>query len=304
MGNWTPIRLLSILHTIIIMFICTCPVSAQQTSPEIWIENPITKQDSATVQVGDSLRLEIWVEMHALQVQNLSFYVSYDETVMSVVNTSTDPALFYPFDYTNSYFDTLSSSFVQNKMYDLEGGSGTQMDGGVDLAPNTLSGKGMIAAFTIVASQAAVNTAITIDSDPGNHRDTRLLIQGDSSSTRFEAGRMHPFTMTIEGPSAITESGLDELVRGYSLHQNYPNPFNPSTTISYSLASALHITIAVYDINGNRVKTLLNTNMPGGTHRVTWDGTNNSGDRVASGIYLYQLQTGNYTHTRKMLLLK
>lgn len=91
----------------------------------------------------------------------------------------------------------------------------------------------------------------------------------------------------------------------YELKQNYPNPFNPSTEISFVLPLDKKITLKVYDILGKEVRTLLNNeDLKKGTHKVTWDGRNNTGSHVASGTYVYTLSTGNVSKSMKMMLLK
>ncbi len=86
---------------------------------------------------------------------------------------------------------------------------------------------------------------------------------------------------------------------GYSLSQNYPNPFNPSTKIQYSIPQSSNVTIKVFDILGNEIKTLVNEEKPIGTYKITWYAEN-----LPSGIYLYKLQAGNFIETKKMILLK
>ncbi len=91
----------------------------------------------------------------------------------------------------------------------------------------------------------------------------------------------------------------------YKLDQNYPNPFNPSTAIRFRLPLNKQITLRVYDILGNEVKTLLNNkDMQKGTHEVVWDGTNNYNQKVASGQYICTLKYGNFAKSIKMTLLK
>jgi hypothetical protein len=90
----------------------------------------------------------------------------------------------------------------------------------------------------------------------------------------------------------------------FGLSQNYPNPFNPSTTIKYQLAQDSHVSLTIYDILGQRVKTLVNGLQQAGYYNITWDGTNNFGSKVTSGIYIYRLQSGNFIKTLKMSLLK
>jgi len=88
------------------------------------------------------------------------------------------------------------------------------------------------------------------------------------------------------------------------LISNYPNPFNPETTISYSLKEQSNVVIEVYNILGQKIKTLVNEEMEAGLHSVIWHGTNDQGRNVASGIYFYRMNTNDYNRTRKMIFLK
>jgi hypothetical protein len=90
----------------------------------------------------------------------------------------------------------------------------------------------------------------------------------------------------------------------YRLDQNVPNPFNPTTAISYSLADRARVTIQIYDVGGRLVRTLVDEENPAGSYKVTWDGANNAGQMVSSGIYFYRLEAGAFVRTRKMVLLK
>jgi photosystem II stability/assembly factor-like uncharacterized protein len=89
-----------------------------------------------------------------------------------------------------------------------------------------------------------------------------------------------------------------------TLFQNHPNPFNPTTRIHFSLSTSVHVTLSVFDISGRRVATLVNRVLPGGENEVLWNGKNDAGDEVATGIYFYELRTSETVLTRKMTLLK
>lgn len=89
------------------------------------------------------------------------------------------------------------------------------------------------------------------------------------------------------------------------LHQNYPNPFNPSTTIKYFVEKPCNVRIKIYNQLGQEICILSDKQMNAGEHSVTWDGKNNSGQRVSTGIYFYQINIGkNFSEIRKMLMIK
>jgi hypothetical protein len=90
----------------------------------------------------------------------------------------------------------------------------------------------------------------------------------------------------------------------FTLEQNYPNPFNPETQISYRLVSDGLTTLGIYDLLGREIKVLVNKDQPSGSYTVKWDGTDTYGNKVPSGIYLYRLKTGDFTASKKMVLLK
>jgi hypothetical protein len=109
---------------------------------------------------------------------------------------------------------------------------------------------------------------------------------------------------TILGLNASPPTGTDNPPVGRELFQNYPNPFNPQTTIRYNLTDPARVTLRVYSPSGRLVRTLVDGWRGAGTWSVEWDGTNNAGARVASGVYFYQLRAGPATQTKKMTLLK
>ena len=90
----------------------------------------------------------------------------------------------------------------------------------------------------------------------------------------------------------------------YSLQQNFPNPFNPSTEIRFNLPSDGFVNLEVYNLTGQKVKTLESRNMQPGYHSVIWDGTNYAGEKVSTGMYFYMIQTDKFHNTKKMLFLK
>ncbi|MCH7681655.1 T9SS type A sorting domain-containing protein, partial [candidate division KSB1 bacterium] len=90
----------------------------------------------------------------------------------------------------------------------------------------------------------------------------------------------------------------------FVLEQNYPNPFNPTTTISYQLPRAETVRIIIYDLTGRQVQELLYENKEAGSYSVEWNGNNQIGQRVSSGLYIYQISAGKFSQTRKMVFVK
>lgn len=108
---------------------------------------------------------------------------------------------------------------------------------------------------------------------------------------------------SVEGDGDVAQSPRD-----FSLAQNFPNPFNPRTTISYSLAKRSLVSLKVYNLLGQEIRTLVHRFQPSGSYTITWEGQTNSGRSLASGIYFYKLTVKRnetvVSETKKMLLLK
>jgi len=99
----------------------------------------------------------------------------------------------------------------------------------------------------------------------------------------------------------ITET---ETPTPYKLAQNFPNPFNPSTTIMFDMREKGHVSLKIYNVAGQLVRTLVNGVKDAGHHKITWDGRNNDGVSIASGVYFYKMETKRFSQTRKMVMLR
>lgn len=109
----------------------------------------------------------------------------------------------------------------------------------------------------------------------------------------------------LEGPTGIDNVTGVSLPAEFELAQNYPNPFNPSTTIRFSIPQASRVDLAVFNSLGQKVRSLVQENLTAGTHKVTWDGRDNAGNPVTSGVYFYKINAGNkFSDVKKMLILK
>jgi flagellar hook assembly protein FlgD len=154
--------------------------------------------------------------------------------------------------------------------------------------------------------------------NPGETKDVTVRVYVPSGAANFDTDDL-TFTATSVMDASVSESGIvtttviitaaddpnDPIVPGvFALKQNYPNPFNPTTTIEFSLEKAMHIELTVYNVIGQKVRTLANQYLSIGNHVLEWDGTDEEGRTVSSGIYFYRLTTDDYARTRKMVLTK
>ncbi len=103
----------------------------------------------------------------------------------------------------------------------------------------------------------------------------------------------------------MTSAALSDVRQPFALHEAYPNPFNPQTTITFDLPQQVRASLRVHDLTGGLVRTLLNDDMAKqGRNIFVWNGRNESGLKVSSGVYFYRLQAGEFAATRRMVLLK
>jgi hypothetical protein len=109
--------------------------------------------------------------------------------------------------------------------------------------------------------------------------------------------------VTYEEVTAI-DPAINQKPEDYWLSQNYPNPFNPTTSIDFNLPSSQEVKLIIYDLNGRTVRTLLNEKQGAGLHSVVWDSRDDAGNTMPSGVYFYQLTTGSYSTSKKLMLIK
>ena len=113
-----------------------------------------------------------------------------------------------------------------------------------------------------------------------------------------------PFSLNVDGSDALSSLVEKLIPEVFALHQNYPNPFNPVTTLQYDLPEDALVNITIYDMMGRQVKTLINGSQTAGYKTIQWDATNNFGEPVSAGLYLYTIEAGEFRQTKKMILLK
>jgi hypothetical protein len=121
---------------------------------------------------------------------------------------------------------------------------------------------------------------------------------------RFNTIQIFFLFSSILSPFTIADSDKIETPYVSSLQGNYPNPFNPTTTISFSTAKTGNVTIDVFNIKGQKVRGLVDGVYGVGSHSVIWNGLDDNGASVSSGIYFYRMRAGDFTETKKMMLMK
>ena len=148
-----------------------------------------------------------------------------------------------------------------------------------------------------------INDTLTIDGNSGDFVDFgcdgNIILSGDD----IVLWRVGLDTSECEGIQlGLPSPGLSP--KSFKVNQNYPNPFNPFTTLRYDLPKDEFVSITIYDLLGNVINNLVNTNQSSGYRSVQWNATNNQGQPVAAGVYFYSIEAGEFRQTKKMILLK
>jgi hypothetical protein len=147
----------------------------------------------------------------------------------------------------------------------------------------------------IVSVSATDEDVIVVDISMQGDTIAGSTVNSEGQPTGVTAQYYHFKTEII-----VENAGKDPLVvNEFTLDQNYPNPFNPSTSINYTLAERSNVSVKVYDVLGNEVATLVNSTQEAGAHAINFDASD-----LASGLYIYTLKAGNFTSSKKMMLLK
>ncbi len=154
---------------------------------------------------------------------------------------------------------------------------------------------------SLLTSYNSTTKLLTLTAQPGFVGTTTLRCRViDDSSTFAEDSIL----IRVKMPVGIDQLPGLGIPKHFELSQNYPNPFNPTTQIRYGLPKAEKVELAVFNSLGQKVKTLVSEFQEAGFHTVTWDGVNEAGQRVSSGIYFYKIKAGDFRQVRKMLLVR
>jgi len=132
-----------------------------------------------------------------------------------------------------------------------------------------------------------------------------VVCQYDGSSPYWGGYQIMPrFKGDIPKATGVGIDDTDLLPKTFALHQNYPNPFNPITTIKFDLPKDCHVKIQIFNILGQKVKTLIDDRQEAGYKAINWNGLNDAGNQVASGTYIYMIKAADFNKTKRMTLIK
>ncbi|MEE4312428.1 MAG: FlgD immunoglobulin-like domain containing protein, partial [candidate division KSB1 bacterium] len=150
---------------------------------------------------------------------------------------------------------------------------------------------------TVTKSDVLVNVLFTVKEDAAGGGEIWLSnTTDDVAEAELINARFNAATDDVRRLGSVPSS--------YALEQNYPNPFNMDTEIIYELPEADYVTVTIYNSLGHEIRTLVSRNHEAGSYAVRWDGRNNSGFDITSGIYIVRLKTNRFTDSKKMLLVK
>ena len=229
--------------------------------------------------------------------------ISYDNDIMFRVEDDLEVLKIYnsTFDLGNGneYFDNVSGGYdpngldVRNSLF--TGEKPDEASHSSNLLANSsffidMSGHNYHLSLSSPAINAGVDIPEVTDDFDGNPRN----------SGSYDVGAYEGGTITGIGD----ELAGDEVANDFYLYPNYPNPFNPGTRIAFRINRAETVQLSIYNLLGQAVRTLVSGQLAEGLHNYTWDGRNDFGNPVSSGIYIYRLEAGSFTQTRKMHLIR
>jgi hypothetical protein len=279
-----------------------------------------TKYDYATVKY-DSSGNELWVNRYNSQEDYWDYVhaIGVDGTGnVYVTGGSASQLSFFTSDYATVKYDP-SGNQVWVRRYN---GPGNRLDLAQALA---LDGSGNVYVsgwsweddtdydfVTIKYSPSGDQLWVKGFDGPANGNDIAYAAAVDDFGNLYVAGwsigvgTAYDFATVkyVQEEVFVEEEDQEEIVSSFVLFQNFPNPFNPQTVIEYNLNCPSELSIKIYNIKGQLVKTLINGHREKGSHQISWDGKDEKGKKTSSGIYFYQLKAKDYIETKKMVKLR
>jgi hypothetical protein len=222
----------------------------------------------------------LWIHLDekVVDMDSAFFKIAYEDTLITPDTVIKGPALVPP-----GNFDLSQVIYPDSILISLAVLSGS-FDG-----PDTILGIVFTASNYVTTAQVSIERSSLRNSEGEEipHRTSGAEIQIDCPTS-------------VDGE----DQGTSQNPSTYGLSQNYPNPYNPTTQIAYQLPQPGVVSLKIYNIKGELVRTLVNEYKPAGNHIAIWDGKDDAGIQLASGIYLYRIQADKFTDSKKMILIK
>jgi len=222
-------------------------------------------------------------------------------TVNPMIDPTIGPVMLYPTDSLIIQFadinDSIGFSWIDSKYLNSDIGPGFNYE----LFVTQTSGENITNFhFENIQDTSFVFSPDTLNLLDGMQRISWTLKTYEQNNSEILHSRFGQFFITMYELGILDNSIPNE----FSIYQNYPNPFNPNTKIQYNLPEKKFVNIDIYNLRGNKVRSLLNTSIDAGYRSIIWDATNDLGQSVSAGMYIYTIQAGSFRQTKKMILLK
>lgn len=287
-----------LLAVMALMLLCGASNSFAQFDPDPFIPDTVRVGcvQLADVVEGDSFNVPIYIwHDEPLGGFGIGIEFDYDYVVIQSV------------DFTGSVLDATQQAFI-NKVFKPE-----LRQAYVGFAPFSIplyegpteaDTASLFFNFNMRILEGAEPTRIAFDSIFVGPAGNFLLSVDADTSSDINIQAITPQFVACSAGLDVEEIPTTILPESFSLDQNVPNPFNPNTYINFAVPKTAHVTIEVYNALGQKVTTLVDETLKAGLKRVEWDGLDNSGNSVASGVYFYRMTSDSFSETKKMMLLK
>ncbi len=250
-------------------------------SDTLWI-------DSVAVKAGEQAEINIWYK-NAGPVKATDVALLLHDNDLLIDSVSFD----------GSRFDTLGLNITE-----IDTAQAIVRFGNINLLSSAVSpGTGLLAKIFVTIPVDHTAEVIPIDTITVFPDNEGALFFVDSTNAGFQPIYIKGYLDIDLATGVETDTDLP-MPTEFDLKQNYPNPFNPTTRIAFAVPRQGHVRLDVFNLLGQKVRTLVDEDLPAGNHSVEFDGTDNYGSPVASGIYFYRITTADDTDSKKMLLLK
>lgn len=259
------------LFGLIVFLIVTVSINYSFSATHVWL---VVGQPTPKPELGNVFTTYIGMASWNGVPGAVDFVISHDPSALIILNiTLNENSPFFP----NGYVDSTSSFFGQTHF--------------VGFQSEVLQHRDTLFILGEITWQV-----VSIPADSITNVDIEV-------NDVVEVSRA-PVEVFAFGQHIEFFTDIPELPISYKLDYNYPNPFNSSTIVRYHLIEQIHVIIKIYDILGQLVYTLVDEIKPQGSYEIKWNGNNDFGNHVATGVYLYHMEAGSFIDTKKMLLLR